>query len=98
MIPHHEFVPGQRIDHAMDVRTSRYRRATSRHRSHDSGSHTLDRGPRVSLSKWANERFPSFQELLTAHEVARLTRRHRWVLAALTLLGRFPRKQRFHGR
>lgn len=66
----------------------------------ESGSQTLDRGRalRVSLSKWVNERFPSFQDLLTAHDVARLTRRHRWVVAALTLLGRFPRRQRFHGR
>ena len=66
----------------------------------ESGSQTLDRGraQQVSLSKWVNERIPSFQELLTAHDVARLTRRHRWVLTALTLFGRFPRRQRFHGR
>src|SRR5579885_3011080 len=66
----------------------------------ESGSQTLDRGrpQRVSLSKWVNERLPSFQELLTAHDVARLTRRHRWVVTALTLLGRFPQGQRFHGR
>jgi predicted DNA-binding transcriptional regulator AlpA len=66
----------------------------------ESGSQTLDRGraQRVSLSKWVNERLPSFQELLTSHDVARLTRRHRWVLAALALIGRFPRGQRFHGR
>lgn len=33
----------------------------------ESGSQTLDRGraQRVSLSKWVDERFPSFQELLT---------------------------------
>jgi predicted DNA-binding transcriptional regulator AlpA len=66
----------------------------------ESGSQVFDRGhaQRVSLSKWVNERFPSFQELLTAHDVARLTRRHRLVLAALTLIGRFPRRQRFRGR
>src|SRR6185437_935382 len=66
----------------------------------ESGLQTLDRGPapRVSLSKWVNERLPSFQELLTAHDVARLTRRPRWVVAALTVVGRFPPKQRFHGR
>lgn len=52
----------------------------------------------VSLSKWVNEKFPSLNEILSAHEVARLTRRHRWVLAALTLLGRFPKQQRFRGR
>ena len=53
---------------------------------------------RVSLSRWVNESLPSCQEILTAHDVARLTRRPQWVLAALTLLGRFPSKQRFHGR
>lgn len=53
---------------------------------------------RVSLSRWVNERLPSSQEILTAHDVARLTRRPQWVLTALTLLGRFPSKQRFHGR
>ena len=54
--------------------------------------------PRVSLSRWVNEGLPSCQALLTAHEVARLTRRPRWVLEALTLFKRFPKKQRFHGR
>src|ERR1700687_3980207 len=52
----------------------------------------------VSLSPWVNERFPNWEELLSAHDVARLTRRPRWVLAGLTLVGRFPRKRRFHGR
>ena len=52
----------------------------------------------VSLSRWVNEGLPSCQALLTAHEVARLTRRPRWVLEALTLFRRFPKKQRFHGR
>ena len=53
---------------------------------------------RVSLSRWVNESLPSCQEILTSHDVARLTRRPQWVLAALALLGRFPSKQRFHGR
>ena len=53
---------------------------------------------RVTLSRWVNESLPSCQEILTAHDVARLTRRHRWVLETLTLVGRFPRKHRFHGR
>ncbi len=35
--------------------------------------------------------------LLSAHDGARLTRRHRWVLYALMTLGRFPKQQRFHG-
>ena len=54
--------------------------------------------PPVSLSRWVNQGLPSCQALLTAHEVARLTRRPRWVLEALTFFRRFPKKQRFHGR
>ena len=53
---------------------------------------------RVTLSRWVNESPPSYQEVLTAHDVSRLTRRPRWVLETLTLFGRFPKKQRFHGR
>lgn len=53
---------------------------------------------RVTLSKWVNERFPPWEQLLSAHDVARLTRRPKWVLLGLTLLGRFPRKHCFHGR
>ena len=52
----------------------------------------------VSLSKWVNERFPAWEQLLSAHDVARLTRRPRWVLLSLMVLGRFPRKHTFHGR
>lgn len=52
----------------------------------------------VSLSRWVNEPFPPWNDILTAHEVARLTRRHRWIVSTLTLLGRFPKKQRFRGR
>jgi predicted DNA-binding transcriptional regulator AlpA len=52
----------------------------------------------VSLSKWVNERFPAWEQLLSAHDVARLTRRPRWVLVGMTMLRQFPRKRRFHGR
>ena len=52
----------------------------------------------VTLSPWINERFPAWEQLLSAHDVARLTRRPRWMVLSLTLLGRFPRKQRYHGR
>lgn len=52
----------------------------------------------VSLSKWVNERSPALGEILSAHDVARLTRRHGWLLRTQTLPGRFPREQRFHGR
>src|SRR5665213_2276768 len=52
----------------------------------------------VSISKWVNETFPPWDQLLSAHDVARLTRRHRWIFSALTLVGCFPRKLRFQGR
>ncbi len=52
---------------------------------------------RVLLSKRLNEPFPPLNQVLSAHDVARLTRRHRWVLYALTILGRFPKQQRFRG-
>jgi predicted DNA-binding transcriptional regulator AlpA len=53
---------------------------------------------RISLSRYVNEQFPNWEELLSAHDVARLTRRPRWMVLSLALLGRFPRKRRFHGR
>src|SRR5579863_8786195 len=52
----------------------------------------------ISLSKYVNERFPAWEQLLSAHDVARLTRRPRWWLLGMAVLGQFPRKQRFHGR
>jgi predicted DNA-binding transcriptional regulator AlpA len=53
---------------------------------------------RVSLSPYVNEPLPNWEELLSAHDVARLTRRARWMVLGLTLFGRFPRKHRYHGR
>jgi predicted DNA-binding transcriptional regulator AlpA len=53
---------------------------------------------RVSFSPYVNEHFPNWEELLSAHDVARLTRRPRWVVLSLALLGRFPRKHRYRGR
>jgi predicted DNA-binding transcriptional regulator AlpA len=53
---------------------------------------------RVSLSPYVNEPLPNWEEFLCAHDVARLTRRPRWMVLSLALLGRFPRKRRFHGR
>lgn len=52
----------------------------------------------VSLSPWVNERFPAWTDLLSAHDVARLTRRPTWVLLSLAAVGRFPRKTYFQGR
>jgi predicted DNA-binding transcriptional regulator AlpA len=52
----------------------------------------------VTLSRWVNEQFPAWEQLLSAHDVARLTRRPRWVLLGMLMLRQFPRKHRFHGR
>src|SRR6266850_2306044 len=52
----------------------------------------------VILSPWVNELFPAWEELLSAHDVTRLTRRPHWILVGLTLLRRFPRWRRHHGR
>jgi predicted DNA-binding transcriptional regulator AlpA len=49
----------------------------------------------IRLSPWVNERLPDWEDLLTAHDVARLTRRRRWVISALTLMQRFPQKIRY---
>jgi predicted DNA-binding transcriptional regulator AlpA len=51
----------------------------------------------VTLSPWVNEPLPPLSHLLTAHDVARLTRRPRWMLLGLAILGRFPRKRRYRG-
>jgi predicted DNA-binding transcriptional regulator AlpA len=51
----------------------------------------------VRVSPRVNEKLPALNQILSAHDVARLTRRNRWVLYALSFLGRFPRKQRFRG-
>jgi predicted DNA-binding transcriptional regulator AlpA len=52
----------------------------------------------VFISKWVNEGFPPWHEILTARDLACLTRRHRWELCALTLIRRFPKQRRFRGR
>ncbi len=54
--------------------------------------------PRIAMSPFLDERFPSLDQLLTAHDVARLVRRPRWYFCGLALLGRFPAKRRFRGR
>jgi hypothetical protein len=53
---------------------------------------------RVSISRYVNEPLPNWQEFLSAHDVARLPRRLRWLLVGMAIIGRFPRKQQFRGR
>src|SRR6266513_5776010 len=50
------------------------------------------------LSKWVNERFPPWEQLLSARDVARLTCRRRWVLSGLMPLGLFPKRLQYQGR
>lgn len=52
----------------------------------------------ITLSPWINEPYPSLTELLSAHDVARLTRRPWWLIMGLSLIGRFPKRARFRGR
>lgn len=52
----------------------------------------------LTISKWVNEPYPPLSELLSTHDVARLTRRPRWMLTGLCLIGRFPKKLKFRGR
>ena len=52
----------------------------------------------VSVSRWVNEAYPAWNEILSSHDVARLTRRNRWVLSAMAALRRFPPKRKFRGR
>jgi predicted DNA-binding transcriptional regulator AlpA len=52
----------------------------------------------IVVSRWVNEPYPPLTELLSAHEVARLTRRPRWLLLGLMMIGRFPKRARFRGK
>jgi predicted DNA-binding transcriptional regulator AlpA len=54
--------------------------------------------PGVVISPFLEERFPPLDQLLTAHDVARLVRRPRWHFCGLAFIGRFPAKRRFRGR
>jgi len=49
----------------------------------------------VYLPRWVNEPLPDLRAILSAGEISRLTRRPRWLLLGLAVLGRFP-KQRAH--
>jgi len=51
----------------------------------------------VTISPWVNEPFPDVRGLLSSRDIARLTRRPRWVLCGLALIGKFPRKKSYRG-
>jgi len=52
---------------------------------------------KIVLAPWVNERCPPWDQLLSAHQVARLTRRRKWLVLSLSLLGQFPKQRRFQG-
>jgi predicted DNA-binding transcriptional regulator AlpA len=52
----------------------------------------------VTISPWVNEPLLDLREILSSRDMARLTRRPRWVLCGLALIGKFPRKKRYRGR
>lgn len=56
---------------------------------------TIRASPELRLPRWVNEPLPDLRALLSASEISRLTRRPRWLLLGLAVLGRFP-KQRTH--
>lgn len=56
------------------------------------------RAPAVTISPWVNEPLPDVRGLLRSRDLARLTRRPRWELFGLALIGKFPRKKRYRGR
>lgn len=49
----------------------------------------------VRLPRWVNEPLPDVRAILSGREISRLTRRPRWLLLGLAVVGRFP-KQRTH--
>src|SRR5271168_5228149 len=53
---------------------------------------------RVSISRWVNEPYPAWDQILTAHDVARLIRRPPWMLCSMAAVGQFPKRQRFRGK
>ena len=52
----------------------------------------------ISISRWVNEPLPQWDQILTAYDVARLTRRPAWLLSGLVLLKGLPKKRRYRGR
>ena len=63
----------------------------------DHGSNSKTFRMPTSVSRWINERLPPLHELLCTHDVARLTRRLRCVIAGLCLIRRFSKTFKRHG-
>ena len=52
----------------------------------------------LRLPRWVNEPLPDLRALLSASEISRLTRRPRWLLLGLAVLGRFPKQRTLCGK
>jgi hypothetical protein len=53
---------------------------------------------RVLISRWVNEPYPAWDQILTAHDLSRLIRRPPWVIKSMAAVGQFPQRQRFRGK
>lgn len=58
---------------------------------------TKSRAATVTISPWVNEPLPDLQGIPCSRDIARLTRRPRWMLYWLSLIRKFPRKTRYRG-
>ena len=52
----------------------------------------------LRLPRWVNEPLPDLRAILSANEISRLTRRPRWLLLGLAVLGRFPKRRTHCGK
>jgi hypothetical protein len=87
-------------DTATVANRSRHERLTD-HTMHGKDSEAIDcneRSDTLKISRWVNEPLPPWPELLTAHDLARLTRRPRWWLRSMSFIGRFPKRRRIRGK
>lgn len=52
----------------------------------------------IHLPRWVNEPLPDLRAILNASDISRLTRRPRWLLLGLAVLGRFPKRRTYCGK
>ena len=52
----------------------------------------------LRLPRWVNEPLPDLRAILSASEISRLTRRPRWLLLGVAVLGRFPKRRTHCGK
>jgi predicted DNA-binding transcriptional regulator AlpA len=52
----------------------------------------------IHLPRWVNEPLPDIRAILSASDISRLTRRPRWLLLGLAVLGRFPKRRTYCGK